>query len=383
MCASLSFGGEYTHSGVFILPGPRLSVVDARMLNHSCNLGDISVGQHYKCKTTFSIFCTTSMSLPTFSFTTTADEVATVFADEIKGKTVLVTGTSLNGIGFETARVIAKHANLIIITGYNLERLKLSEEAIKQEVPSANVRPLVLDLSSLSAVRKAAAEANAYPEPLHVLIHNAAAATGPFKLTIDNLEHQVATAHIGPFLLTKLLAPKLLASSSAGTVPRVVFVSSIAHGLCPGIDFTTLGRPDAAVHTAFGAYSVGKSANVLTARALSSRSKGRINAYSLHPGGILTNMIQKEEAIEALQGVGILRPDGQPNTDTIPWKTMAQGAATTVTAAFDPRLNDIPGAYLVDCAPANEKVSAYCADPANGEKLWTATEEIIGETFTF
>jgi NAD(P)-dependent dehydrogenase (short-subunit alcohol dehydrogenase family) len=106
---------------------------------------------------------------------------------------VLVTGTSPNGIGFETARVIAKHANLVIITGYNLERygiyfsitrapnprninaepavctrLKLSEDAIKREVPTANIRPLVLDLSSLAAVRTTAAEINAYPEVLHV-----------------------------------------------------------------------------------------------------------------------------------------------------------------------------------------------------------------------
>jgi hypothetical protein len=105
-------------------------------------------------------------SLPTFGATTTAEEVADVFANEIKGKnglslssstsplvnltsTVLITGTSLNGIGFETARVIAKYANLVIITGYNDERsedittgpfywtdqsvcsLKLSEDALR------------------------------------------------------------------------------------------------------------------------------------------------------------------------------------------------------------------------------------------------------------
>ncbi|KAJ7867543.1 hypothetical protein B0H14DRAFT_3441756 [Mycena olivaceomarginata] len=62
------------------------------------------------------------MYLPTFTPTTTAEEVASVFAAQIRGKNVLVTGTSLNGIGFETARVIAKHATLVIVTGYNLER---------------------------------------------------------------------------------------------------------------------------------------------------------------------------------------------------------------------------------------------------------------------
>ncbi|KAJ7142311.1 hypothetical protein C8R44DRAFT_865663 [Mycena epipterygia] len=106
--------------------------------------------------------------------------------------------------------VIAKHANLVIITGYNLERLKLSEDAIKKDVPSSNIQKLVLDLSSLAAVRKAAAEVNAYPESIH-------------------LKSQVVTDHIGPFLLTKLIAPKILAAGTASYVPRVVFVASIGN----------------------------------------------------------------------------------------------------------------------------------------------------------
>ncbi|KAJ7797696.1 hypothetical protein B0H14DRAFT_2567039 [Mycena olivaceomarginata] len=67
------------------------------------------------------------MSLPTFSFTTTAEEGITVLADDIRGKSVLITGTSLNGIGFKTARVVATYANLVIITGHNAERLNLAE----------------------------------------------------------------------------------------------------------------------------------------------------------------------------------------------------------------------------------------------------------------
>jgi NAD(P)-dependent dehydrogenase (short-subunit alcohol dehydrogenase family) len=92
----------------------------------------------------------------------------------------------LNGIGFETARVIARHVNLVIITGYNDERsttasvgglhqylsvefrLQFSEDAIKADVLNANIRRLSLNLSSLASVRKAAAEVNTYPEPIHV-----------------------------------------------------------------------------------------------------------------------------------------------------------------------------------------------------------------------
>ncbi|KAJ7432154.1 hypothetical protein FB451DRAFT_1420771 [Mycena latifolia] len=317
---------------------------------------------------------------PAFSFATTADEVATAFSEEIQGKNVLITGTSLNGIGFETARVIAKHANLVIITGYNAERLKLSEAAIKQDVPAANIRRLTLDLSSLAAVRTAAEEVNAYPEPLHnqVLIHNAAAAIGPFKLTADNLESQMGTDHVGPFLFTKLLTPKLLTSATASYTPRVVFVASIAHAFGKGVNFDTLEHPSAEGYSAADAYFQAKSANILTALELSRRSLGKLNAYI-----IFTNINQKEDAIPEMQALGILGPDGLPNTEKFEWKTIPQGAATTVAAAFDPRLNDKPGAYLDNSIVANEIVAPHSSDPANASRLWALTEKIIGETFTF
>ncbi|KAK6996793.1 short-chain dehydrogenase/reductase family protein [Favolaschia claudopus] len=320
------------------------------------------------------------MSQPKFSFETTADEVASAFADLIRGKNVLITGTSLNGIGYDTARAIAKYANLVIITGYNSERLKLTEDSIKREIPSANIRPLTLDLSSLAAVRKAAAEVNSWAEPLHVLVHNAAAAIGPFKLTIDNLETQVATDHIAPFLFTKLLVPKLLAARSEGYTPRVVFVSSIGHGLGTGVNFETLGNPDARLYQPMDAYYQSKAANVLTAIELSRRAKGQINSYSLHPGAIYTNITQKGDGPTELHKIGFLDADGRPSSD-VPFKTLAQGAATTVVAAFDPGLDKIPGAYLNDCVPANELVAPHCSDPVNAEKLWTLTEKILGESF--
>ncbi|KAJ6584465.1 NAD-P-binding protein [Mycena capillaripes] len=323
------------------------------------------------------------MSRPVFSFNTTAEEVTTVFADEVRGKNVLITGTSLNGIGFETARVLAKHASLVIITGHNSDRLKLAEDAIKKEFPSANIRPLILDLASLAAVRKAAGEVNAYPEPLHIIIHNAAAAIGPFKLTVDNLESQVATDHIGPFLLTKLLASKILAARTEHYTPRVVFVSSVGHVHGNGVNFSTLGRPDPEIYHPLDAYSQAKSANVLSAIELSKRSKRQINAYSLHPGAIYTNIMQTEAAVPVLQQIGLLGPDGLPTEDNYAYKTIPQGAATTLVAALDPALNDTPGAYLTDCTVTNELIASPSSDPANAEKLWTLTEEIIGETFAF
>nr|GAT49590.1 short-chain dehydrogenase/reductase family protein [Mycena chlorophos] len=404
-------------------------------------------------------------TLPTFTFESTADEVAIALADNIKGKNVLITGTSLNGIGFEAARVIAKYANLVIITGYNDQRqvpfltlqvflplkalasLKLSEAAIKQETPSANIRRLTLDLSSLAAVRKAAAEVNTYPEPhIDVLIHNAAAAVGPFKLTADGFESQMATSFIGPFLLTKLIAPKLLsASAKSGSTPRVVYLSSMAHVFGPGVTVTLdlLKKPDAGRYNAVTAYAEAKAAAILTAAEISRRSKGKILGFSLHPGVIHTNINQAPDAIPVMQSVGILTPRGVRSEDRahrrlhvkatrvtrrvalspthlrrlpnavysklkhgkLPatarrrrrastphsehedfnWKTIEQGAATTITAAFDPRIESAPGAYLDDSNVATDKVVAQTSslDPVAASELWITTEELVGEKFEF
>lgn len=120
--------------------------------------------------------------------------------------------------------------------------------------------------------------------PGQVLINNAAAAMGPFTLTVDGLENQFATDHVGPFLFTKLLAPKLLAAATASYTPRVVFVSSNAHAFGKGVDLSVLAKPDPAKYTLADGYFQAKSANILAAIELAKRAKGKLNAYSLHPG---------------------------------------------------------------------------------------------------
>ncbi|KAJ7060547.1 hypothetical protein C8F01DRAFT_1143071, partial [Mycena amicta] len=330
------------------------------------------------------------MSLPTFSFESTAQEVSTALKGQISGRNVLITGTSLKGIGFEAARAIAPYANLVVITGYNAERLKLSEEALKKEFPSANIRALTLDLSSLASVRKAAAEVNAYPEPLHVLIHNAAT-IGSYYITEDDFEIQGATAQFGPFLLTKLIAPKLLSTRTKSFVPRVVYVASNAHGMgITSLDFSKLrhGHLPEDASTAPGMmkrYGEVKSMNMLMAVELSRRAKGQLRAYSLHPGAIPTNVLDKEALVPVYLSLGFITEDGKPKENNIsPWKTLPQGAATTVVAAFDPRLDDKAGVYLIDCTVAPEdKVAPHAIDPANAEKLWNLTEEMLGEKFEF
>ncbi|KAF7309046.1 Short-chain dehydrogenase/reductase family protein [Mycena kentingensis (nom. inval.)] len=321
-----------------------------------------------------------------FGFSTTSDEVAAALAEQIQGKNVLVTGTSQTGIGFNTAKSIAKFANLVIIVGYNAERLGKTEEAIKAEVPNANIRALRIDFSSLADVRRAAAEVNAYGEPLHVVIHNAAAPVTVTPPTADGFDRQFATNHVGPFLFTKLILGKLLAGKSAAYTPRVVYLSTNAVAIQAGLDVDgdfAAPRVPADAYDPFLVYRQTKAAAALMASELDVRAGGKVRAFHLHPGAIHTNIFHLADSVvvDTFKQWGMMDAEGHPQGNT--WKTFEQGAATTLVAAFDPRLEENGGSYLEDCQIANDKPSPFYADKENGRKLWAATERLLGEEFTF
>jgi NAD(P)-dependent dehydrogenase (short-subunit alcohol dehydrogenase family) len=119
-----------------------------------------------------------------------------------------------------------------------------------------------------------------------VLIHNAAAPIGPFALSVDNFEIQMATDYIGPFLFTKLIAPKILATKTAGYTPRMVIVASDAHKLpnTHGVDLEFLQKPEASKCETSNLFQQAKSANIMFALEVTKRAKGGFNAYSVHPG---------------------------------------------------------------------------------------------------
>ncbi|KAJ7618012.1 hypothetical protein FB45DRAFT_1063534 [Roridomyces roridus] len=132
------------------------------------------------------------------------------------------------------------------------------------------------------------------------------------------------------------------------------------------------------------AYMQAKSANMLTAREMARRAKVKLDVFSVNPGLIYTNLLQPEAVQAYLRILDIVHPDGSPNHEKCDfWKTIPQGAATTVFAAFDPQLSDASGAYLDNCQIADHKVASHTSDPVVAEKLWTLTEEILGEKFTF
>ncbi|KAI8576442.1 hypothetical protein K450DRAFT_256773 [Umbelopsis ramanniana AG] len=319
------------------------------------------------------------MSNKNFNSKTEAEEVATYFENEIKGKTVLITGCTFGGLGYETARVVSKHhAGLVIVAGRKQEALDDAIEKIKAETPSANLRSLVIDLASLESVRHAAAEVNTYPEAIDVLINNAAIMASPYHTTKDGFEAQFGTNHIGPFLFTNLILPKILASKTGA--PRIVNVSSNGHTLSP-IHFDDPFFDNGKAYNKWWAYGQSKTANILFSRELTKRYKSAgLTAFSPHPGVIFTNLARDVDMAEF--SVPIKDYEGNVlQVSEADFKSLGAGTATHIVAAFDPNIASESGSYMEDCQIAMDQAKPYAKDDTEAAKLWALSEEIVGQKF--
>jgi NAD(P)-dependent dehydrogenase (short-subunit alcohol dehydrogenase family) len=253
------------------------------------------------------------------------------------------------------------------------ERGEAAAARIRATVSDADLEIMVLDLASLADVRRFAAEFLASHDRLDVLINNAGVMACPQAETVDGFELQIGTNHIGHFLLTTLLLPTL------GEGSRVVALSSAGHRFSD----VDLDDPDFArtPYDPWVAYGRSKSANALFAVELDQRLRSRgAHAYSLHPGGIITELGRHltEATMAALT-------ESVPAGEAIEWKTVPQGAATSVYAATASELDAHGGAYLEDCAVATPNpdpvsrggIKPYAIDPVRAAALWDRTEEWI------
>lgn len=297
---------------------------------------------------------------------------------------VLITGPSEGGLGAETAISLA-HANpaLLIFVGRTLSKIQPTIDAVHAVNPSIAVKFVAADLTSANSVREAAREIlnDASITHIDVLINNAAVMACPYELTVDGFELQFATAHLGHFVLTNHILPKLRASAGAGKT-RIINLSSLGNTL-GGIrwdDPSYTKRPEE--YRAWEAYGQAKTANVLFTLALNKRllaSKTGIRSYALHPGGIYTPLLRymNDELMEELkQRLGM--------TQEFPFKTLQAGCATTLRAALDPELEkQEDGVFLSDCQFTKDPVivAPWALDEEDAERLWRLSEELVGEKF--
>lgn len=163
----------------------------------------------------------------------TASTLAAELSDAIKGKVVLTTGVSPNGLGATFVETIAKsQPALLILSGRNTSKTSITADTITATHPGIKVRVLELDLGSLNAVRTAAGTVGSWADvpAIDVLVNNAGIMATDFGLSPDGFEKQFATNYLGHFLFANLIMDKLLASNAS---PRVVSVSSDGHRLNP------------------------------------------------------------------------------------------------------------------------------------------------------
>ncbi|CAK4105542.1 unnamed protein product [Aphanomyces euteiches] len=209
----------------------------------------------------------------------------------LDGKVAIVTGSN-TGIGFVTARELAKRGCHVIFASRSREKTLAAIESIKSVVPDASkLEFILLDLMSLQSVYNFVDEFRSRKLPLHILINNAGIMTPPFELSADGIESQFATNHVGHHALTVALLPILEASAPS----RVVVVSSEGHKFAlkqNGLALENLNNE--AKYSAWAAYGRSKLGNILFARELSRllRERGVINVYinTLHPGLVSTEL---------------------------------------------------------------------------------------------
>jgi NAD(P)-dependent dehydrogenase (short-subunit alcohol dehydrogenase family) len=321
-----------------------------------------------------------------FGATSTTDEVLSGI--NLRGKRILVTGVSA-GIGVETARSLAAHGAHIIGAARDLKKAETATEQVRKDAASngGSLELIELDLGNLKSVRAAADKLIAKGEPLDIIIANAGVMATPFGKTADGFETQFGTNHLGHFVFVNRIAPLLRAGG------RLINLSSAGHRYS-NVDLDDPGF-ERTPYDPFVAYGRSKTANILFAVEFDKRHRARgVRAAAVHPGVIKTELARHVEPgrIEKLieQINENLKAEGK---GPFQWKSLEQGAATSVWAAVKADADEVGGKYCENChvakpmvdsanvASISEGVRSYALDPANAAALWQKSEQLVGETF--
>ncbi|XP_057325469.1 retinol dehydrogenase 11-like isoform X1 [Microplitis mediator] len=296
------------------------------------------------------------------------------------GKTVVITGAN-TGIGKETARDLYRRGARVILACRDLTKANAAVEELKNTPPSKPDREqfqgepgeLVvckLNLCSFSSVRECAKTLNDTEPNIHILINNAGVMMCPFGKTEDGFETQLQSNHLGHFLLTLLLLPKIKNSTPA----RIINVSSMAHSVLGGdIHFDDINLEKS--YSPLKAYGQSKLANVLFTTELSRRLKEAkiegITVYSLHPGVISTELGRHLDTAFVRGARVFWKYVSAPFV-----KTPELGAQTTLHCALDEAAGKETGMYYKECAVTTP--SARARDAELAQKLWDESCRMVG-----
>ncbi len=321
-----------------------------------------------------------------FDATSTTDEV--LEGTDLSGIRVLVTGVSA-GLGVETARALARRGARVVGAARDLAKAERATAQVRAdaEVGGGSLELVALDLASLASVRACADALRARDEPFDLVIANAGVMATPFGHTADGFETQFGTNHLGHFLLVNRIAPLMRPGA------RLVSLSSSGHRFSDvDLDDPNFERTP---YEPFVGYGRSKTANILFAVEFDRRHRSRgVRAAAVHPGGIQTelgrHLDQSFFQVMIDQMNRDLAAEGKP---PFQFKTIPQGAATSVWAGVVAGADDVGGRYCENChvgviVPDDVKISAisegvrgYALDPKRAEALWAKSEEMVGERF--
>jgi NAD(P)-dependent dehydrogenase (short-subunit alcohol dehydrogenase family) len=321
-------------------------------------------------------------SLP-FGWGSTAQEAATGI--DLHGINAIVTGGT-SGIGAETARVLVGAGAHVTITGRNIEAGRAVAAEIETEYVSAQIEFAGMDLSDPAAVSAFAAE---WKRPLHLLVNNAGVMALPERtLNKDGHEMQFATNHLGHYGFACGLRAALAAGAGDAAAAvlggsRIISLSSRGH-LRAGIDFRDIDFTTRNYDPLI-AYGQSKTANVLFAVEAARRwADDGITTNAVHPGAILETGLSRHMPSQTLTGIQAANKQS--------FKTIAQGAATTIVVATSPALATVTGRYFEDCQQAEvipqntpdiasrpRGVAWYALDLDNATRLWELSTRFVSK----
>jgi NAD(P)-dependent dehydrogenase (short-subunit alcohol dehydrogenase family) len=271
------------------------------------------------------------------------------------GRTVLVTGAS-DGIGAETARVLAADGATVLVTGRSADKLRPVAEAVGTE-------PLVADFARLDDVRRLAAEVGERVDTLDVLMNNAGGTFAPSRTTADGHEPNFQVNHLAPFLLTHLLRPRLAAAGSS----LVVNTSSIAN-LVGKVVLDDLDHERRRARE-FQAYGTGKLMNILFTRGIAQRWSGDgIVSVAVHPGPVGSSFGRDSWV------VGLLYRTPLKRFATI---SVADGAAPLIALARRGPDAGVDGRYFSRFHPDGRE-NRQAHDQSMIDGLWERSAALVG-----
>ena len=297
-----------------------------------------------------------------FNARSTSEQVAA--GHDLTGRTLIVTGAN-TGIGEAAASALCATGARVIFACRDTAAGNAAVARARILYPHAAAEAAELDLASFASIQRFVNTLEM--SSIDALICNAGLSMVNFATTADGLERTVGVSHVGHFLLTRLLTPKLLAS----TASRVVMVSSHSHKLPAKLDFNRFPMSEKNFN-GLTAYGQAKLCNVLMARSLNRRYGAQgLMACALHPGTLIATEIGRHSALVS----GLIRLI-RPFT-----KTRSQGAATTVWAVVHQPAADLAGEYLSDCQIARSSDEA--SDPQVADRVWALTEEWLARAGEF